>query len=144
MLAAIMYRDSQGKNVSFPSFDGSSFLTCLYVTGVNTEGDQFICPSSGDDNARMVFATGPTSHTVTSYAGRMNATQESYPGIFTAKGASETTSISDDSEGAALFNHEDCCIMSFVDGHVEEVPTDDPRMEGILHVGVGLLDPIAN
>ena len=143
MLAAIMYRDGQGKNVNFPAFSGSAFLTALYVTGVNTEGDQFICPSSGDDNAGITFATtGSTS--MTSYAGRENATQSSYPGLYTAKAASETTTVSDDSEGTALFNHEECCVMAFADGHVEEVPTDDARLTGITAVGSGILDPIAN
>ncbi len=144
MLAAIMYRDSQGKNVNFPDHSGAAFLTHLYVTGVNTEADQFICPSSGDDNAGLVFTTTGDTSALTSYAGRENATQSSYPGVYTAKGASETTTVSDDSEGYAVFNHEEACVMCFLDGHVEEVPTSDPRLMDITAVGYGILDPLAN
>ncbi len=146
MLAAMLYRDGQGKNVAYPPFDGSSFLTHLYVTGFNTEGDQYVCPLSGDDIAGMTFATGPASNACTSYAGRMNARQGAYPGLYTSKGASETTTVSDDSEGDAVFNgHDACCVMGFLDGHVEELPLDDPRVARQMHVGGGgLLDPLGN
>lgn len=146
MLAAMLYRDGEGKTVRYPPFDGSSFLTHLYVTGFDTEGDQYVCPLSDDDNAGMTFATGPIAHACTSYAGRMNAHQGSYPGLYSSKGASETTTVSDDGEGDAVFNgHDACCVMGFLDGHVEEILLDDPRVAGQTHVGGGgLLDPLGN
>ena len=142
-LALILYRDNQGKAVNYPAASGSDFIITLYLAQVTTEPDLYLCPSSGDANGDgATIALGATDST--SYAGRENATQSSYPGIYTSQSASETTATSDDSEGSAIFNHEDACVMLFVDGHVEEVSTDDARLTGITAVGSGILDPIAN
>jgi len=139
MLAAIMYRDGQGKNTTFPPYDGSAFLTALYTTGVNTEADQYLCPASGDDNRAVVWSTVGNTGAMTSYAARKNSNPRAYPGIYTAKGAAETVVISDDSEGEIRFNHGTGCIVAFADGHVELVDVDKLTI-----VGHGFLDPLAN
>lgn len=147
-LALIMYRDIMGKSVRYPPFDGSAFLVHLYSSGQGLEANQYLCPSAGDDNSKADWRVTGATDAMTSYAGRRNATQSSYPGLYTAKGASETSTISDDStpEGGAVFNHGDACIVAFMDGHNEEIPLTDARLKGVTAVGPGnkLLDPLAN
>ncbi len=143
-LSLMMYRDSQGRNVNLPAFDGSAFLVALYTSGVNTEADQYLCRHSDDDNSGLVFSTTGDTSALTSFAGRRNKTQSSYPGLYTYKGASETVTISDDSEGYDRFNHDGWCGMAFADGHTEMVPVDDARLRDLTEVGEGFLDPLAN
>ena len=142
-LALILYRDNKGQASQYPAHNGSDFLITLYTSQITTEPGLFICPSSGDENGSgATIALGATDST--SFAGRENATQSSYPGIYTTSSASETVSSSDDDEGSALFNHVDTINILFLDGHVEEVSLTDPRMSGVSSVGTGILDPLAN
>jgi prepilin-type N-terminal cleavage/methylation domain-containing protein/prepilin-type processing-associated H-X9-DG protein len=141
-LALILYRDNQGKAVNYPAQDGSNFIIHLYVSQVATEPDLYLCPSAGESNGDGTsIAIGATDST--SYGGRENSDQSQYPGIYTSQASSETSMTSDDGTGSALFNHEDACVILFVDGHVEEVSTDDGRLVGITGLGSGILDPIA-
>lgn len=147
MLACITYRDGQGRAVSFPPADGSEFLIHLYVSEEISEPGLLICASSGDSNgdgARLRSGTGRLPQNTCSFAGRRNRDQTSYPGIFTNKGASETPASSDDSEGDTVFNHGDTVNLGFVDGHVEILDLDDPRLRGTRVVGRALLDPLAD
>jgi prepilin-type N-terminal cleavage/methylation domain-containing protein len=146
-LALILYRDNQGRQVNYPAASGSDFLITLYTTEVNTESQQYLCPSSGDDNSggtTLALGAGTGATNACSYGGRENATQSAYPGLYTTKGASETAITSDDSDGSAVFNHEDAVVIGFADGHAEELSTSDTRLAGATAVGTGILDPIAN
>ena len=140
-LACILYRDGQGKAVNYPADNGSDFLLRLYVSRVSAEPDLFLCPSAGDTNGDGSAITLGASD-ATSYGGRNNAVQSAYPGCYTVQGSSETTCASDDATGSALFNHADACVMLFLDGHVEEVSTDDARLSGVTALGVGILHPL--
>lgn len=110
---------------------------------MNNDADQYLCPSSGDDNQEgKLLVLGRTPPGACSYAGRRNRVQARYPGVFTDKNSSDTVLASDDDEGRPRFNHGDAVILLFLDTHVEEVPLRNPRLGG-LGKG-GLLDPLAN
>jgi len=143
-----------GRNVRYPARNGESFLAHLYIGDTATvgagailvESEVYLCPSTPDLNnagADMSSATttgdadGPVS-----YAGRRNAAQQTYPGIFKPSKDTTTTPIgSDDWNTNDVQNHEngELMIFLFLDGH------SDHKKDGAAAFGVDpLFDPLVN
>lgn len=105
-----LYLDGPGARTQWPAADGSDFLIQLYLTGIMRDAGSYLCPASGDtndDGAALRLGAGSGATNATSYAGRRNARQASYPELFTTRGAAETSVASDDADGAKPFNHGD-------------------------------------
>ncbi len=130
MLAEIMYRDSVGRNAVWAG------PRDLLASGIVTATDTFICPSTDDvfDPARGIASS--------SYLFSTQAPSAGTPALTTSRGASNRVLSADDDVGPVRFNHGDVCIVAFADGHVEEVPANDPRLAGIAG-GPGLLAGLA-
>ena len=143
--AMFLYQDSKGGQGAsrYPAQNGDYFLIRLYQTGVLEESSIYLCPSTGDNNTKgAVLGNGDSgSYTrasnAVSYAGRQNADQDNYPGIFTTKNSSQTLMGSDDGlagtgEGTMVYNHPDVCIALFVDGHSDALDQEDSEFNALL------------
>jgi len=147
-LALLLYRDNEGGGARYPAYNGSRFLVSLYGKGYLNDSDVFLCPSSGDSNARGKLLTLQTASQGTSYAGIRN--RPAYM-VRRSGGGSKPwwahhgaqAIASDDDEGTKRFNHGDVVNVLFHDGHVEEMPLSDPRVSGGLG-GEGALAGLAN
>jgi len=147
-LATILYRDSAGKGGRYPAQNGSRFLVSLYVAGCITEPELFLCPSSGDSNAKGKLLTLTTAAQGTSYAGVKNrppyiVKNSDYSREWFAGCGGNKILASDDDEGKTRFNHGDVVMVLSLHGDVEEIPLSDPRVSGGLGGG-GWLDGLSN
>ncbi len=147
-----------GRNVRYPALNGEGFVVHLFRgergdgEGILSEPLIFLCPSTPDENNEelLLEATdegdgfGPCS-----YAGRKNANQQVYPGIFKVTSQVTTTPIAaDDWNDGEVENHRNGDVLNFLflDGHTDQV-RGDPLNSGI-GSGTGiygkLFDPLTN
>lgn len=131
-----MYRQDYGNGVRWPNADGCAFLNRLWTVRMLIEPKVYVCPSTIDETVGAdgkqvdmgTIAKGDTNNNM-SYAGRENATQKTYPGIYRPQQLNASTSIgSDDWSGNdAKYpdseNHENGQFVNFLflDGHSEGV-----------------------
>lgn len=114
------YSDSLGRGgVRYPNANGAYFVGRLYKVKMLMESKVYICPSTPDENYGTDLGkdTGLEADDI-SYAGRQNATQTTYPGLFRASQQTTlTTTASDDWESQE--NHENGQFINFLflDGH---------------------------
>lgn len=120
--ALSVYHDEFGKSVFYPDANGSLFFYKLYTSGLLSEPRNFLCPATNDsnDNGNLLtnLTVGDTQNLV-SYAGRKNAKQNAYPGLYLTKNDSFTPLGSDDINQPAGENHSSDVIFLFKDGHSE-------------------------
>ncbi len=120
-----MYKSDYGREVRFPDADGAAFIGRLYKTKLLVEPKVYICPSTPDeygtdpDTNIANVAAGDTNNYI-SYAGRKNADQKKYPGIFKAyHSTTMSPMVCDDFQDSN--NHENGQFVNFLflDGHTE-------------------------
>ena len=126
-------------------FSGASFLASLYWSGVLRETKVFICPNTGDDNARgAVYGRNPPSADSSepalpnppgwnpqfekpygshvSYASRAQWTMPKGAPLTSGCLHTNTVIASDDTDGTP--NHPDGFCVLFTDGHVDFIYSD--------------------
>ena len=118
-----------GKQKFYPSKDGQGFLLELYRERILIETEVYLCNKTNDKNSGEELQNAPDlgdADGPVSYAGRRNADQGLYPGIFRANADVKTTPIVSDDIGEPHNNHENGEIFNFLflDGHVEAKRTD--------------------
>lgn len=142
--ALILYRDQSGHGVWYPTADGAGFLVALHASGVLGTDDYLLtCPSTTDLARPTALQAGRIPPTAVSYAGRRNAVQDRYPGLYRPEEGDTVIASDDDEGGGKRFNHGDVVQLLFLDGHVERLPADDPQVARGPGVA-SLLDPLAN
>ncbi|MBI2194077.1 MAG: type II secretion system protein [Planctomycetes bacterium] len=98
-----------------PIFNGAQWIASLYWSNLLAEREQYVCPSSADDNdnggelGRKFTALRDID---VSYAGRNGLI-----GVIVDKMESNTTMMCDDSDGTQ--NHDEGVNLMFFDAHVE-------------------------
>lgn len=140
----LLYIDDFGEKRSYPDANGAGFLVKLYKTETLSEYSVYVCPSTTDQNekgALLEDITGedPIDVNAVSYAGRKNADQKVYPGLFvTTKLATTTPTAADDRDQPVdTWNHPDLMNMLFLDGHVDNINIRNTEFEDYL-------DPLTN
>lgn len=119
-----------GKQKFYPNKDGQGFLLALYREKILIETEVYLCNKTNDKNSAEELQNAPDigdAEGPVSYAGRRNANQSLYPGIFLANTDVQTTPIVSDDIGEPHNNHENGEVFNFLflDGHVEGKRTDD-------------------
>lgn len=139
-----LYLQSRGKNVNYPDTDGAGFVVRLYQVGELSEPNVYLCPSTSDLNGDGEELERVTAEDIAenacSYAGRKNADQAVYPGIFDLqKETTETPIIADDlnEPDGNETNHDRQSNFLFLDGHTASVAFEDATF-------VLLYDPLTN
>lgn len=124
------YVDDEGRGTQYPNTNGGSFLARMYFTEVLAEAKVYLCPSTSDNvtkdtlNACGAYAaTGDTGATTAiSYAGRTNANQDTYPGLYRVHVDTAMTGLaSDDFQPVIVGQHENGVVLLilYADGHVD-------------------------
>ena len=118
----ILYKDDYGRSVRYPAANGKYFLGLLYKVHPMIEHKIYLCPSTPDENAGVDLASTALSTDNISYAGRTNANQKVYPGVYKPfHQTTITTSASDDFENSANHENGQLVIFLFLDGHCDHV-----------------------
>ncbi|WP_372371434.1 hypothetical protein [Candidatus Uabimicrobium sp. HlEnr_7] len=117
-----------GKQVQYPEKSGQGFILSLYNSKILIEPEVYICPSAEEhhlslEEIKEEFTSYPDkgdANGPVSYAGRKNANQNVYPGIFNLLEDVTTTPIASDDIGES-HNHENGTVINFLflDGHVD-------------------------
>ncbi|WP_372367325.1 type II secretion system protein [Candidatus Uabimicrobium sp. HlEnr_7] len=120
-----LYLLDYGRQVHYPQKNGQGFITVLYHTKIIIDPKKYLCPESGDINTALEIQTAPDlgdTDGPVSYAGRKNANQNIYPGIFRPTEETTTTPIISDDIGQPS-NHENGTMMIylFLDTHMDWV-----------------------
>jgi prepilin-type N-terminal cleavage/methylation domain-containing protein len=122
------YVDDEGRGTLYPNADGGIFVARLFWSEVLGESKVFLCPSTAD----LVDATslntcgadpGTAENGATnniSYAGRKNANQNVYPGLYKVHKDTALTGLACD-DWQVADNHENgaVLIVLYQDGHVD-------------------------
>lgn len=134
-----LYKQDYGRHKKFPEVDGSKFICAIYTEKILLEESIFLCPSTNDSTTSSKLqqtgnhktsssdlSMGNLKSGATSYAGRKNKNQRSYPGLYTLKSSATplTPMGSDDWQGpSGEGNHEGGRLVHFlfVTAHVESV-----------------------
>lgn len=124
-----------GNQTLYPQKNGQGFIVALYNSGILVEPEVYGCPSTEDhfpeteewDRKFASFPDEGDAEGPVSYAGRKNAKQGVYPGIFKPKEELVTTPIASDDLGES-HNHENGQIVSFLflDGHTDHERSQSP------------------
>ena len=147
--ALFMYKADFGRYRRYPDANGGSFLARMYSTKILLEKKVFICPATGDytNDQRLQELgskhgenSGDGYKNAISYAGRKNAIQRRYPGLFRMHRDTAITSIGSDDfhqPAGTSYNHSRVNIFLFQDGH-----TESRRIQG--YQFKELCDPLTN
>lgn len=119
-----MYVMDEGRGVYYPDANGGGFVARLYQAETLTESLCFQCSGSGDrvSSESIQSLKAEDEGNAISYAGRKNANQREYPGLFRVHRDTSLTSLaSDDWQGTNNHCDGQTIAVLYQDGHVDHV-----------------------